>query len=93
MKNAITRSFDDPILQEMPVVPTDNIGSPVETRHRPVQEMIADRALKNRTELQESALDLSNRELSRKTARNALLPSLQCLWVLFRHRCGWHAKP
>jgi outer membrane protein TolC len=37
--------------------------------------LIAD-ALKNRTELQESALDLQNRALSRKTARNALLPSL-----------------
>jgi outer membrane protein TolC len=33
-------------------------------------------ALKNRTELQESSLDLQNRELSRKTARNALLPQL-----------------
>ena len=37
--------------------------------------MIAD-ALKNRTELQESSLVLENSELSRKTARNALLPSL-----------------
>ena len=35
--------------------------------------MIAD-ALKNRTELQESSLVLENSELSRKTARNALLP-------------------
>jgi outer membrane protein TolC len=37
--------------------------------------MIAD-ALKNRTELLESSLVLQNSELSRKTARNALLPSL-----------------
>jgi len=37
--------------------------------------MIAE-ALKNRTELQESSLVLQNSELSRKTARNALLPSL-----------------
>ena len=28
MKNAITRSFDDPVLEEMPVVPTDHIGRP-----------------------------------------------------------------
>ncbi len=27
MKNAITRSLDDPALEEMPVVPTDHIGS------------------------------------------------------------------
>ncbi len=75
MKNAITRSLDDPILQEMPVVPTDHIGSRIEPLSKPVQDMIAD-ALKNRTELLESSLVLQNSELSRKTARNALLPSL-----------------
>ncbi len=75
MKNAITRSLDDPALQEMPVVPTDHIGNPVQAITVPVQDMIAD-ALKNRVELLESSLVLQNSELSRKTARNALLPSL-----------------
>jgi outer membrane protein TolC len=75
MKNAITRSLDDPILQEMPVIPTDHIGTEVDTSSAPVQEMIT-QALNNRTELQESSLVLQNSELSRKTARNALLPSL-----------------
>ena len=75
MKNAITRSLDNPILQEMPVVPVDHIGNPVQAISEPVQDMIAD-ALKNRTELQESSLVLQNSELSRKTARNALLPAL-----------------
>ena len=75
MKNAITRSFDDPVLQELPVVPTDHLATQLEPESAPVQQSIND-ALKNRTEIQESALDLSNRELSRKTARNALLPQL-----------------
>jgi outer membrane protein TolC len=75
MKNAITRSLDDPILEEMPVVPTDHIASQIEPIAEPVQDMIAS-ALRNRTELRESSLDLQNRELSRKTARNALLPQL-----------------
>lgn len=75
MKNAITRSLDDPILEEMPVVPTDRIATQIQPITEPVQEMIG-AALKNRTELRESDLDLQNRELSRKTARNALLPSL-----------------
>ncbi|MGC1463796.1 MAG: TolC family protein [Terracidiphilus sp.] len=75
MKNAVTRSLDDPVLQEMPVVPTDHIGTKVEPDTAPAQDMIAN-ALKNRTELQESSLVLENSELSRKTARNALLPSL-----------------
>ncbi len=75
MKNAITRSLDDPILEEMAVVPTDHIGGEIQPDTEPTQDAIA-AALKNRTELQESVLDLENRELSRKTARNALLPSL-----------------
>ena len=75
MKNALTRSLDDPALQEMPVIPVDHIGNQTQAISEPVQDMIAD-ALKNRTELLESALDLQNRELSRKTARNALLPTL-----------------
>ncbi len=75
MKNAITRSLDDPALEEMPVVPTDSIGKTTAGSLEPAQQMIEE-AIKNRTELAESALDLENRELSRKTARNALLPAL-----------------
>jgi outer membrane protein TolC len=75
MKNAITRSFDDPVLQEMPVVPTDHLAAQLEPDTTPIQQAITD-ALKNRWELQQNALDLSNRELTRKTARNALLPQL-----------------
>lgn len=75
MKNAITRTLDDPALEEMPVVPTDRIRSHIDPVSEPVQQMIAE-ALADRPEVQESALDLKNRELSRKTARNALLPTL-----------------
>jgi len=75
MKNAVTRSLDDPVLQEMPVVPTDAIGAQAATNAESLQDMITD-ALKNRVELLESSLVLQNSELSRKTARNAMLPSL-----------------
>ncbi len=75
MKNAITRSLDDPILEEMPVVPTDHVDVQTQAINDPVQDMIV-AALQNRTEVQENVLVLQNSELSRKTARNALLPSL-----------------
>ena len=75
MKNAITRSLDDAVLEQMPVIPTDHIGTQVQETSAPVQDLIT-AALKIRTELQESELDLKNRELSRKSARNALLPQL-----------------
>jgi outer membrane protein TolC len=80
MKNAITRTLDDPLLEEMPVVPVDHIASQLETSMEPVQDMVS-AALRNRTELLESTLDLQNRELSRKTARNALLPTLDLYGV------------
>lgn len=80
MKNAITRTLDDPVLEEMPVVPTDHISTQVEAGSASIQDMIT-AALKNRTELQESALDLQNRELSRKSARNALLPTVNAYGI------------
>lgn len=80
MKNAITRTLDDQLLEEMPVIPTDRIGAQIKAESEPVQDLTA-AALKNRTELQESRLDLENRELSRKTARNAMLPELSLYGV------------
>ena len=75
MKNAITRTLDDPILEEMPVIPTDHVSTASVPTNESVQELI-EAALKNRTEVQENALTLKISELTRKTARNALLPSL-----------------
>jgi outer membrane protein TolC len=75
MKNALTKSLDDPSLEEMPVVPTDRM-QPVETEtNQPILDLIAE-ALKNRPELLETDIDLANRQISRQAARNALLPSL-----------------
>jgi outer membrane protein TolC len=76
MKNALTRSLDDPVLESVNVVPTDRVQS-VEAPNasQPVQELI-DQALHGRPELLESDVDLVNRQISRKAARNALLPSL-----------------
>ncbi len=77
MKNALTRSLDDPVLESVPVVPTDRLdsGQAPEVTNRPVQELIQE-ALQNRPELTESDVDLLNRQISRKAANNALLPSL-----------------
>jgi outer membrane protein TolC len=76
MKNAITKSLDDPVLESMPVIPTDKEIQPasIET-NQPIQELIAE-ALHGRPELAESNIDLVNRQISRSAARNALLPSL-----------------
>lgn len=77
MKNALTKSLDDPTLEEMPVVPTDrtqNAGSGNDI-NEPIADLITE-GLHNRPELLETDVDLVNRQISRDAARNALLPSL-----------------
>jgi outer membrane protein TolC len=76
MKNALTKSLDDPVLESVNVVPTDTLQSAhIVPSNRSVQELIQ-QALRDRAELAESDVDLVNRQISRKAARNALLPSL-----------------
>ncbi len=77
IKNALTRNLDDPILEAMPVHPTDQSTMPViaATTGAATEDVIAD-ALKNRLELLESDIDLENRSISRDAARNALLPTV-----------------
>lgn len=75
IKNALTKNLDDPILEAMPVHPTDQSAMKETVAQGPTEDMIA-RALKDRIELDESDLDLVNRRISRDAARNALLPSV-----------------
>jgi outer membrane protein TolC len=78
MKNAITKSLDDPTLEAMPVVPTDRIQTVAIETAEPVQDLIKE-AQQNRPELAETDIDLVNRQISRRAARNALLPSLSAV--------------
>ena len=75
IKNAITKSLDDPVLESMPVIPTDQMQAVAMQAAQPIQDLIAE-AQHNRPELAESDVDLVNRQISRRAARNALLPSL-----------------
>src|SRR5437899_3414482 len=64
MKNALTRSLDDPVLEAVPVVPTDRLQSTSAPAGQAVQEMIAE-ALRERPELAEADVDVVNRQISR----------------------------
>jgi outer membrane protein TolC len=75
IKNALTRSLDDAALEEMPVVPTDTLQTLDIQTNQAITELIT-QALNSRPELLESDVDLLNRKISRKAAKNALLPSL-----------------
>ena len=75
MKNAISRSIEDPVLAEADVVPTSTMEIPKEESVIPIQDRIND-ALQHRAELAESRIDLNSRDLNSKAVRNALLPTL-----------------
>lgn len=76
MKNALTKSLDDPVLESVNVVPTDRAQTAAPPAANQSVQALIDEALRDRPELQESDVDLINRQISRKAARNALLPSL-----------------
>ena len=78
MKNAITKSLDDPTLEAMPVIPTDQMQTVSIQAAQPIQDLIT-QAQQNRPELAESDIDLVNRQISRRAASNALLPSLSLI--------------
>ncbi|WP_255460805.1 TolC family protein [Edaphobacter albus] len=75
MKNALTKNLDDPILEAMPVRPTDSSATMNTQTGGSTEEDIV-LALRDRIELSESNIDLENREISRSAARNALLPTV-----------------
>ncbi|HEY5330390.1 MAG TPA: TolC family protein [Acidobacteriaceae bacterium] len=75
IKNALTKNLDDPILEAMPVHPTDSSTIQQSVAAGSTEDLIA-QALRDRTELIESDIDLENRHISRDAARNALLPQL-----------------
>jgi outer membrane protein TolC len=94
MKNALTKSLDDPTLGEMPVVPTDStltINTAADVSE-PLPDLIA-KGLSERPELLETDVDLTNRQISRQAARNALLPSLSLVGFYGGSGLGGLANP
>jgi len=75
MKNAITKNLQDPVLAEAPVVPTDTLKPNEQYQVRPVQELIEE-ALQRRPEIATARINLTNLDISRKSLKNALLPTL-----------------
>ncbi|MGH8458835.1 MAG: TolC family protein, partial [Nevskiales bacterium] len=75
MKNAITRDLSDPRLAAAPVIPTDSMQIPEQEPVAPVQDLIRD-AFQHRPELSQARIDLTNRDINQKAARNAMLPTV-----------------
>ena len=78
MKNAVTRNLGDAEVASAAVVPTDTIVVPENEPVVPTQDLIAE-ALSHRPELAEARIDMTNRQITRKAAKNALLPTLDAV--------------
>jgi outer membrane protein len=75
IKNAITRNENDPLLANAGVIPTDRMQLPASEPVLPTQDLVNE-ALQRRPELTQARIDLSNRTISKRAARNALLPTV-----------------
>ncbi|HEX5242662.1 MAG TPA: TolC family protein [Tepidisphaeraceae bacterium] len=74
MKNALTRS-DDPVIDEMPVIPLDRVGAPDPNASKSIDDLIAE-AEKNRPDVIEDEMAMEKQQASLKDIRSELLPSL-----------------
>ena len=75
MKNAITKNMVDTILASAPVIPTDTLQTNEQYEVRPVDELIQE-ALQGRPEIVTARINLTNLEISRKSIKNSLRPTL-----------------
>jgi outer membrane protein len=81
MKNALTRNLNDQTLAAAPVIPTDTMSVPQQEQIRPIQDLLND-ALSRRPDIASQRMDLRSRDITKKSARNALLPTLDLI--------GWY---
>jgi outer membrane protein TolC len=75
IKNALTKTIDDPALAEMPVIPLDLTGSPDPIATEPIEQLIAE-AEKNRPDVSEDQIQMEIAQNNLKTIKNELLPRL-----------------
>ena len=92
MKNAVSRSIEDPVFAEADVIPTSTMQLPQREEIIPTQDLIA-QAINHRAELVESRIDLNSRDLSAKAVRNDLLPSLQAFAYYGGSGVGGNVNP
>jgi outer membrane protein len=92
MKNALSRSIEDPVFAEADVIPTSTMLLPQEEPVVPTQDLI-NQALGHRAELAESRIDLNSRDLSSKAVRNAMLPTLDAFAYYGGSGVGGNVNP
>ncbi len=74
LKNAVTKS-DDPIVDEMPIIPLDRVGPADPNASMPIDDLIAE-AEKNRPDVIQDEIAMQVAKMSLKSINSELLPTL-----------------
>ena len=75
IKNALTKTIDDPALADMPVIPLDLTGTSDANAEKPIEQLITE-AEKNRPDVAEDQIAMQIAQNNLKTIKNELLPRL-----------------
>jgi outer membrane protein TolC len=91
MKAALTKQLD-PTLEEMPVIPTVELEAFQPEQTPPVEQLI-DEAIKNRPDVSILQLNQQSAEISRKSIRNFMLPSVNVVGYYSGYGLGGAPNP
>lgn len=75
MKNALSRTLRDPALANAEVIPTSTMEVPENEQAQPTEDLVNE-ALRHRSELVESRIQLNSQEQSNKALHSLLMPTL-----------------
>ena len=92
IKNALTKTIEDPALAEMPVIPLDLMGSPDPKETEPIDQLITE-AEKNRPDVAQDQIAMQIAQTSLKSIRNELLPRLSVYGQYIGEGIGGQPNP
>ena len=93
VKTVLTRrGTADPLIREARIVSTTPIDVPAREEIRPVQDLV-EQAYRNRPELDEARLQITNSHISLQGSRNALLPGLDLVGAAQNSGLGGQLNP
>lgn len=92
IKNALTKTIEDPALADMPVVPLDLTGTPDPKAEEPIAQLITE-AEKNRPDVAEDQIAMEIAQNNLKTIKNELLPRLSLYGQYIGEGIGGQPNP
>ncbi|WP_446742875.1 TolC family protein [Silvibacterium acidisoli] len=92
IKNALTKTIEDPTLAEMPVIPLDLTGATDPKEVEPIDQLIAE-AEKNRPDVSEDQIQMEIAQNNLKTIKNELLPKLSLYGEYVGYGIGGQLNP